>query len=342
MQINKKLSKKYFFWLSFTFANALLVLGSLFLGSYQVNFDKIVHLFLGHSVDELTATIIWQIRLPRVLTAISAGSGLAVVGLLLQTLFRNPLADASVLGITQGSAFGVAAVLLGFYDKSFVVSETTFYGGFLVLPAMVGASTMTFLLLLLASRLHNPVYLLITGLMAGSFSTAVIALWQYSSKPEQLQSYLIWSLGSTGGTTLTSAFILAGIVIISIAVIGRYHRALDKLSLGDSYAQHLGVNLKKLRIIIITVSGLLVGSVTAFCGPIAFVGLAVPFVVRLLTKTHLFLASLIGAILVGSFVVLATDNLLKIIAQNGYFYPLNALLTILGAPIVISILYNQR
>lgn len=312
-------------------------LWSLLVGSYQIQFDNFFE-------DNTSSLVFWQIRLPRMLTAIAAGAGLSVVGLVLQTFFRNPLADASVLGIVQGSSLGVAVVLLGFYEKSFsgIAGELLEFTGWLVLPAAAGAWLIMLLLSIVALKMKNISYLLITGLMIGSLTTAIIAIWQYQSKPEQLQSLLFWSLGNLSGTTFANAVLLLVVNTIGIGWVLSNYTSFDKLSLGEKYAQQLGVNLRTLKMKIIFVCGMMVGSITAFCGPISFIGIAVPFMVRNTIKTALFFPTAIGTILVGSGVLLLADNVLKIFSQNGYFYPLNALLTLLGAPIVIQILFQYK
>ncbi|GAB4342016.1 MAG: iron ABC transporter permease [Flammeovirgaceae bacterium] len=288
-------------------------------------------------------SILLKIRLPKAIVAQLAGSALAVSGLLMQTLFRNPLAGPGALGITAGASLGVAFVILFLGNHSFssISGVGGFWGGMVVLFSFLGALCIMLLIVLIASQTQDNPTLLIAGMMLGNAIFALISIAEYFSHPENLQTYLLWTFGSLGGVTLSSALLLAIITPIGIFMAFIYSKKLNILLLGEEYSQNLGIDLKRSKINIILMSSLLAGGVTAFCGPIAFVGLTAPHLARNLLNTanHRYLipaSALMGA------AMMAFCNLITQFPNSAYTLPINAATTLLGAPIILWILLTKK
>ncbi len=324
----------------------ILTLAALFLnismGSVGIPLDAIVDVLLGGETNkESWQFIITQYRLPKAITAILCGSGLAVAGLLMQTLFRNPLAGPFVLGLSSGASLGVALLILG------AGIAGGFLGTALVNPwSLVGASALGSFLVLLAVvvvtlRVKDTMAILIIGLMFGSVTSAVVAVLSYFSNAELLQKYIFWSFGSLGNVSWQGIGILAACCLTGMLwAIGR-SKSLNALLLGENYAKSMGVHLKKNLLILVVITSLLAGSITAFAGPIAFVGLAVPHLTRQFFKTSNHLILLPAVMLCGSILMLLCDT----VAQWPYSewtLPINAITSLLGAPVVIWLLVRKK
>ncbi|MGB5981965.1 MAG: iron ABC transporter permease [Nonlabens sp.] len=281
--------------------------------------------------------IITQLRLPRAIMAVLTGAGLAVAGLLMQTLFRNPLAGPFVLGISSGSGLGVALLVLG----SSVLGWQILSGVSIVLASILGSVAVLILIILLSLRVKDTMGLLIVGLMMGSISSAIVGILSYFSSSDELQRYVFWSLGSLGGVDwvdlalITALFFICGLMLLFII------KPLNTLLLGENYAKSLGINIKQTRWIIIIITSLLAGSITAFAGPIAFIGLAVPHLSRLLLPeiNHKVLIPMV--MLLGAALLLFCD-LIAQLPFSSYSIPINAVTSILGAPLVIWLIYKKR
>jgi iron complex transport system permease protein len=297
----------------------------------------------GGENTKIFQSILLQVRLPKVIVAQFAGAALAVSGLLMQTLFRNPLAGPGALGITAGASLGVAFVMLflGSHSFSSISGVGGFLGGMVVASSVLGALGVMSLIVLIASNTQDNPTLLIAGMMLGNAIFALVSIAEYFSHPENLQAYLLWTFGSLGGVTLSSALLLGVITPLGIIVAYFYSKKLNILLLGEQYSQNLGIDLKKSKINIILISSLLAGGVTAFCGPVAFVGLTAPHLVRNLLNTanHRFLipaSALMGASM------MAFCNILTQFPNSAYTLPINAATTLLGAPIVLWILLGKK
>ncbi|MAN59021.1 MAG: iron ABC transporter [Flavobacteriaceae bacterium] len=334
-----------------TYKKAFIVLTLLFLlsfllnvslGSVSVPFDAVISALVGGDVAKETwRFIILEYRLPKAITAILAGGGLAVSGLLMQTLFRNPLAGPFVLGLSSGASLGVAMVILG------AGAFGGFFGGTLVSQwSLVVASALGSFLVLLAVlavtlRVKDTMAILIIGLMFGSVTAAVVAVLSYFSNAEQLQQYVFWSFGSLGNQSWPGVSILTACSIIGISISFSCVKSLNALLLGENYAKSMGLQIKRTTLGIILATSILAGSITAFAGPIAFVGLAVPHITRQYFKTANHLVLLPAVLLCGAVLLLLCDTVAQL-PSSEYTLPINAITSLIGAPVVIWLLVRKR
>lgn len=285
--------------------------------------------------------IIWQSRLPQALTALFCGGSLAVCGLMLQTALKNPLAGPSILGIDAGASLGVALVMLAFGGS---ITTTAFsVSGFvsIMLGAFVGAMAIMALILFLSTMIRSSVMLLITGIMVGYIASSAISLLNFFATEEGVQSYLIWGLGNFGGVSMRQMPLFATVVLIGLFLSVLLIKPLNALLLGERYAENLGVNTWRVRNYLLVITGLLTAITTAFCGPIAFIGLAVPHVARLILGTENHNSLLPVTILTGSAVALLCNLICVLPGENGII-PLNAVTPIIGAPVIIYVILNTK
>ncbi|MGS4346680.1 FecCD family ABC transporter permease [Myroides odoratus] len=310
-------------------------------GSVTIPFKEVIRILSGQEGTKASwEYIVLHYRLPKAIVAILVGIALSLSGLLMQTLFRNPMAESYVLGISAGAGLGVALVLFGgtllpAFIAPYLTSNYT-----LLLTAVFGSVFLLLVVLAVSNRVKNAVTVLIVGLMFGSFANAIITILTYFSEAEQLKKYVVWMSGSLGNLTQEMILIFLFVVSIGLGLSLFLIRRLDALLLGDAYATSLGINIKQTRNLIIITTGLLAGSATAFVGPIAFIGLAVPHIARLLWKTNTH-RTLIGAcMLLGSTLLLLCDMLTQVNPQA--ILPINAITAMLGAPIVIALVFKYR
>lgn len=322
-----------------------LFLLNLALGSVDIPLGEIVQVLLGdESVRNSWQKIVINIRIPRAVTAILAGSALSLGGLLMQTLFRNPLAGPSVLGITAGASLGVAVVMLagGTITTIFAIQQLSALGSWLIVgAASVGSAAVLLLILLISIKVRDNVTLLIIGLMVGNMTIALVSIWQYFSRPEQIQDYLIWTFGSLGGVPLEQLWILGAVTIVGIFIALLLVKPLNGLLLGESYARSMGLSVTYSRIWIIISTSLLAGGITAFCGPIGFIGIAVPHLTRSLFGTNEHRVLIPGTLLMGALLLLFCD----IIAQvpgAATTLPISAVTSMIGAPVVIWVIIQRK
>jgi len=298
-------------------------------------------LFGGHASKETWEYIIVNFRLPKAITAILVGIGLSVSGLLMQTLFRNPLAGPYVLGLSSGSSLGVAFVILGagFLPSFFAQFLLSPYG--IILASCLGSLLVLVMILIVSQSLRDTMSILIVGLMFSSFTGAIVSVFTYFSSAEQLQKYTFWSMGSIGNLSWQNIFILAVCVFIGLLLSLLSLKSLDALLLGENYAKSMGLNITKSRYIIIFATSVLAGSITAFAGPIAFIGLAVPHLAKLLFKTSNHKVLFGATLLVGSIIMLFCDTVSQMPGFD-FTLPINAITSIIGAPIVIWLIINKQ
>ncbi len=324
---------------------ALLVIFSLslFVGSVTIPFAETVKFLLGRNLDNAGwEAILLNFRLPKALTSMLVGSALGISGLQMQTLFRNPLAGPFILGISSGAGLGVALVIclgvsFGFYfglpdiARNWILVISAAFGSFLVL-SVIG---------LAALRVRSAVTLLIIGLMFGSLVSAIVSIMQFFSQAENIQAYIIWSFGSLGSLSWDELGIFIPIVIPGLVLAFVLSKQLNALLLGENYAASIGMDLKSARLAIILSTSLLAGSVTAFCGPIAFVGLAIPHLARMLfnTSNHLLLTPLV--ILLGAICMLSFDLIAQLPGSDATL-PINGVTSLLGAPFVIWLILKKN
>ncbi|MEM1257203.1 MAG: iron ABC transporter permease [Bacteroidota bacterium] len=308
------------------------------LGSVKIPFEATLSALLGQSVENNSwEYIIYNYRLPKAMTAILVGGGLALSGLLMQTLFRNPLAGPFVLGISSGASLGVALLLMG----STLLGGLMFSDFSLVAAASLGSFLVLFVVLLVANRIRDTMALLIIGLMFGSITSAIVSVLAYFSSAEQLQRFIFWSYGSVGNLSWNQNGVLGGIVLLGLVLSVLSIKSLNAFLLGENYAQSLGVNLKKSRLTLIIATGLLAGSITAFAGPIAFVGLAVPHLTRQLFNTMEHKILVPAVFLYGAVLMLFCDTIAQL-PTSAKVLPINAITSIVGAPVVIWLLVRKR
>ena len=313
-------------------------------GPVKIPLGDVFRILFSHSDNNTWQFIVEQIRLPKACTAVLAGSGLSVSGLQMQTLFRNPLADPSVLGITAGASLGVAMVMLagGSMATLYAIRELGLSGSWLITAAAcLGAGLIMVLVLVLSGRLRDNVLMLIIGIMIGSITISIISIWQYFSAPEQVKDYLLWTFGSLGGVTGSQLLILGSVIGVGLVMALLSSKLLDALLLGENYARSMGLNPQRARLVIICSSSLLAGSITAFCGPIGFVGIAVPHITRQLFRSSSHRVLVPASCLIGTLLLLLCD-LLSQLPGNQTILPINIITALTGAPIVITLLLRQK
>jgi len=323
----------------------LLFILDIMLGSVKIPFSEVISIiFRRDSENTAWLFIIEKIRLPKAVTAILVGCGLSVSGLQMQTLFRNPLAGPSELGITAGAGLGVAAVMLtgGSSASIYAIRQLGISGSWLIIVmASLGSALVLSLILAIAGRIRDNVILLIVGVMIGTITLSVISIWQYFSQPEQLQEYIMWTFGSLGGVTQYHLYTLSAVVIFGLLLAFVSSKALNALLLGENYARSMGLTIGKTRLIIMASTSLLTGSITAFCGPIGFVGIAIPHITRSLLGTSNHRILIPATCLTGTVLMLVCD----IIAQmpgTQTTIPINVVTSLLGAPVVIWIIISRN
>jgi len=318
----------------------LLFLVNVSLGSIQIPFTKVVSiLFSQGAAQDTYYSIIWQLRIPKAVTCVIAGAALSNAGLLMQTLFRNPLAGPDVLGLSSGASLMVAFVLLlGTSAASYLPAVSPWT---LALAASFGSGAIFLLVVAVAHRVRDNTSLLIIGLMIAAASGSMVSVLQYLSKAQDLQAFVIWTLGSVGGTNWGEILILTLLLIIGGTISITSVKALNAWLLGDNYAQSLGVDIKKSRLKIVLATSLLTGGVTAFCGPIAFVGLAVPHLIRLLVPTtnH---KVLLPMVMMGGAALLLICDIMAQLPGSSNVLPLNAITSMIGAPVVIWVVMRSK
>ena len=316
-------------------------LGNIALGSVAIPLGDIIDTLSGGNPSKSAwKYIILDYRLPKALTAALAGSALAISGLLMQTLFRNPLAGPFVLGISSGASLGVAILILGSSLLSIPLGAVM--GNWaLTIAASIGSFAVLLIVIAAAARIKDTMALLIIGLMVGSLTAAVVSVLAYFSKAEELQRYIFWSFGSLGNLSWQALAILSLCWTLGLALTIVSLKPLNALLLGDAYAKTLGVNLNRSRLFIILATSLLAGSVTAFAGPIAFIGLAVPHLIRqvLPTANH---RVLVPAVLLGGAILLLLCDIIASVPFSEYTLPINAITALVGAPVVIWLLVRKR
>lgn len=315
------------------------------LGSVDIPLSEVAAILLtGEGSRASWVKIIELIRLPRALTAVIAGSALSVGGLQMQTLFRNPLAGPSVLGISAGASLGVAVVMLaaGSVTSVFAIQNLGSLGSwFIIGAASLGSGAVMMLILLIAARIRDHVTLLIVGLMIGNITIAIVSIWQYFSAPEQIRDYLIWTFGSLGGVASSQLWILSGVVTAGCLLAFGLSKSLNGLLLGERYARSMGIAVGSARFWIILSTSLLAGAVTAFCGPIGFVGIAVPHLARSLLHTNNHRILIPATLLVGAVLMLACDIIAQVPGSSTTL-PVSAVTSLVGSPVVIWIIVRRK
>lgn len=331
--------------ISIVIASAIVVLFfcNLFYGTVSIPASAVMDILSGKEAERAVWTpIILQSRLPQAITALLAGGALAVCGLMLQTLFQNPLAGPSVLGITNGANLGVALVML--YSGNILGSSSTFSLGTslsVVLAAFAGAFGVLLLILYLSSKVKSNILVLIIGMMVGYLASSAISVLNSYASADNVRAFVMWGMGNFSSVSLQQLPFFAGSLLLGLFMSVLLIKPLNALLLGERYAANLGINIQRTRISILLITGLLIAITTAYCGPVSFIGLAVPHIARLVLGTSNQNFLLPATILSGSCIALLC-NLLTIIPFGKGLIPLNAVTPLLGAPVILYIILSRR
>ena len=312
----------------------------IFFGSVSIKASEVLKAIFTNT-DSDFETIILKFRLPKAITALIVGVALSLSGLQMQTVFRNPMAGPYVLGISSGASLGVAFVILGFSSTISPDSLRGLGNWILVAASWTGAGAVMILILFISSRVKDIMTILILGIMLSSGISAIVTIMQYFSNETMLKAYVIWTMGSLGN--LTSGQINVLLISVSVGVFLSLISAkmLNALLLGENYAGSIGLNVRFARVVIFVCTSILAGSVTAFCGPIGFIGIAVPHIARILFKTSDHKILIPGTILTGGAVMLASDIISQLPGSDNVL-PVNAITSLIGIPVVIWVIFHNR
>ena len=343
MQNKTKISNTVILPLSIVVLLLLALLNMVF-GSVNIPFSEAVKIVIGKGSENIIwHNILLRTRLPQTLVALSAGMALGVAGLLMQTLFRNPLAGPSVLGISSGASLGVAFVLLVAGQAfGFSFAQIGVWGDLAVAAASLGGALAVLTLILFISRkVGGTLSVLIMGVMIGYLSNSIVGILKFYSLEEDVHNYVIWGLGSFNRLSLERAELLALITIPLSLLSLLLSKSLNLLSLGDNYARNLGLNIHRARFLIIFTSGILTALVTAFCGPIVFIGLAVPHLAKMISHTSNHFALILNSCIIGGATALLCNLIARLPGLEGEL-PINSVTAFVGAPVVISVILRRR
>ncbi|MFR9503452.1 MAG: iron ABC transporter permease [Rikenellaceae bacterium] len=323
----------------------LLFFANLIYGAVHIPFGSVVEILFGAPSQDVRPSwihIVTQSRFPQAVTALLAGSALAISGLMLQTLFRNPLAGPSILGISDGANLGVAIVMLAFGGAVTIIPNYPLSGYLtIIFAAILGAMAVLSIIIWFSSRVQSNTMLLIVGIMVGYMVSSLISILNFRASSDKVHAFVMWGMGNFSGVSMEklpyfSAFIIVGLICSLLLI-----KPLNALLLGEMYAANLGVKIKPARISILACTGVLTATATAFCGPISFIGLAVPHMSRLLlgSSNHNHLVPI--TILAGACISLLC-NLLTVLPGDNQIFPLNAVTPIIGAPVIIYVILNRK
>lgn len=337
-----KANKGYIYGCALAGIIVVLMAANLAFGSVDIPLKAVGNILLGGEVEkESWQFIVWESRVPQCITALLCGAALSASGLMLQTVFSNPLADSSILGISSGASLGVALVLLA--GGGSIVAGEFALSGFLsvVAGAFAGAVLVMAVIMFLSVVIKNNVMLLIAGIMIGYVVSSVISLLNFFSTAEGVHSFVIWGMGNFGGVSMAQLPGFSIVTLLGLLVAILLIKPLNALLLGTRYAENLGINIRRIRNWLLLATGLLTAVTTAFCGPVAFIGLAVPHMARLMLGTSNHNSLMPVTLLTGSAVALLC-NLICILPGEAGIIPLNAVTPLLGAPVIIYVIVNQR
>lgn len=340
--VHMKANKGYIYGCALAGIIVVLMAANLAFGSVDIPLKAVGNILFGGEVEkESWQFIVWESRVPQCITALLCGAALSASGLMLQTVFSNPLADSSILGISSGASLGVALVLLA--GGGSIVAGEFALSGFLsvVAGAFAGAVLVMAVIMFLSVVIKNNVMLLIAGIMIGYVVSSVISLLNFFSTAEGVHSFVIWGMGNFGGVSMAQLPGFSIVTLLGLLVAILLIKPLNALLLGTRYAENLGINIRRIRNWLLLATGLLTAITTAFCGPVAFIGLAVPHMARLMLGTSNHNSLMPVTLLTGSAVALLC-NLICILPGEAGIIPLNAVTPLLGAPVIIYVIVNQR
>jgi iron complex transport system permease protein len=328
--------KKYWLFIPLLAVTILLFITDLVWGSVHIPYNELLLIVNGNNADPVNTEILLNFRLPKAITAVIAGASLSVAGLLMQTLFRNPLADPYILGVSAGAGLGVAVIMMSASLLPVVLISS---GWGIIASAIIGAALVLLLVIAVSYKLHNSVSLLIVGIMFGTIASSIVSILQNFSNPDAIKLYVLWTFGSLSAVTRENLQILIPIVLSGLILAFALHKKSDSLLLGENYARGLGVNIRQTRILIVIATGILAGSITAFTGPIAFVGVAVPHIARGIFKTSAHKILIPASVMIGAVLILICDIITQIPA---YTLPINTVSALFGAPVIIWIILRRK
>ena len=316
---------------------------NILLGSVNIPPLQLLNSFFYENAENpVWQNIFLQFRLPKAITAVVVGIGLSVSGLLMQTLFRNPLAGPFVLGISSGATLGVAIVVMASFSFGGLITTLGTGGSWLVvLASTLGAFSVMLMVVLVSIKVRDSMTLLIIGLMFGSATGALVSVLQYFSDAENIQAFLVWTFGNLGGMTYDEMSIFVPVVLLGMIFAFLVQKPLNALLLGERYAESMGVNIQKVRLMIVISTSLIAGSITAFCGPIAFIGIAVPHLARLVFNSSDHRQLLVLSSVCGAIALLISDTIAQLPGSQ-HTLPINAITSLFGAPVIIWLILRQR
>ncbi len=321
----------------------MLALADVLTGSVNIPLASIPEILINpQGSNHVWHTILTDFRIPKTITAILAGSALSVSGLQMQTVFRNPLAGPDVLGVSSGASLGVALVVMGF-GNTLISDNMGFLGSWIqIIAAWFGAGMVLLLIMAVSVRVREIMTILILGILFGSAAAAIVSIMQYFSPQSLLKAFVVWSMGSISGLTSMQLRVLSLSLTAGFLLTFMTARIMNVILLGERYSQSMGVNVKTARLLIFLSTSLLAGSITAFCGPVGFIGIAVPHLARFLFRSANHFVLIPASILIGSVVMLLADIISQLPA-SGLILPVNSVTAIIGIPVVVwVIVYNRR
>jgi len=315
---------------------AILLLADLIFGSVHIPLRDVFSTLGGNNPDTVTSQILLNLRLPKAITAILTGASLSVAGLMMQTLFRNPLADPYILGVSSGASLGVALTIM---TTSLLPIAFANDGWMMILSATIGASFVLLLVIAISFKVRNAVSLLIIGIMFGMIAGSLVNVLQNFSNPDSIKLFVMWTFGSLSAVSWEYMQVLLPIVMVGMGMAFFLQKSLDGLLLGENYARSLGISVTRTRILIVVATGLLAGGITAFVGPVAFVGIAIPHIARGVFRTANHKILLPASSLCGASLLLACDLVSQVPTHN---LPINTVSALFGAPIIIWVILKKN
>ena len=328
--------RKTILFILLTVLLTLLFVADLSFGSIHIPLSEVKNVFFGGSYDNINSEILLNFRLPKAITAILAGASLSVAGLMMQTLFRNPLAEPYILGVSSGASLGVALVMM-----STAVLPAVFIssGWGMILAAVIGAALVLLLVVGVSFKVQNSVSLLIVGIMFGTIASSLVSMLQYFSNPDAIKLFIMWNMGSLSAVTWEYLQILVPTVIAGLLLAIILTKKLNGLLLGENYARGLGIPILQTRVLIVAATGILAGAITAFTGPIAFVGVAIPHIARGIFRTAQHQILMPACVLLGASLILICDIISQIPIHT---LPINTISALFGAPVIIWIILKRK
>jgi iron complex transport system permease protein len=327
-------------WIGLSLSLIILFILDIFIGSENIPIKDVLNVLFA-SGDSENFTVIFKFRIPKALTAMFAGFALSVSGLQMQTIFRNPLAGPFVLGITSGASLGVAILVMGISSFTIVSQVGAIGNWMIVIAAWLGSGVILALILAISLRVKDIMTILILGIMFGSATSAIVSILQYFSNESMLKAFIVWTMGSLGGVPLSQLKVLIPSVLIGLSITFFSIKLLNAMLVGENYAKSMGLNVRLSRFLIFFSTSLLAGTITAFCGPIGFIGIAVPHIARIIFKTANHKILLPGSMLLGGIVLLLSDIISQMPGKETTV-PINSITALVGIPIVIWIIIKNE